>query len=50
MKSQKIKKNMSTLKKIKRLETKDMKQIKGGFVVVEDAIGFKHNPMKSEQR
>ena len=40
MKKQGIKKDIINPKKIEKLEIKDMKQVKGGFVIVEDHIDF----------
>ena len=40
MKKQEIKKDSTNPKKIEKLEIKDMKQVKGGFVITEDLIIF----------
>ena len=40
MKKQEIKKTDGTTKCIEKLDVKDMKQVKGGYIVIEDNVEF----------
>ena len=40
MKKQEIKKDLKTPKQLEKLDMKDMKQVKGGFIVIEDHVIF----------
>ena len=38
MKKEEIKKDLATPKKLEKLDVTDMKQVKGGFVVISDVV------------